>query len=117
MPTPYAYLRGEILPLADAKIGIMTHAFLYGTGVFEGIRGNWNADDETVYLFRVADHYRRLRASSRILHIVASQSVEELCDVTSKLVATAGFREDVYIRPIAYKSGEVIGPRLHDVPN
>ena len=43
MPTPTAFLRGEFIPMEDAKIGVMTHAFNYGTAVFEGIRGNWNA--------------------------------------------------------------------------
>ena len=42
MSTPYAYFGKQIVPLSEAKIGIMTHAFNYGTGVFEGIRGNWN---------------------------------------------------------------------------
>ena len=115
MPTPYAYLRKQTLPLSEAKISIMTHAFLYGTGVFEGIRGNWNADDESMYLFRVADHYRRLIASCRILRIDPAHTVDELCDITSRLVTASGYREDIYIRPIAYKAGEVIGPRVHDV--
>jgi branched-chain amino acid aminotransferase len=115
MSTPYAYLRKQIVPLADAKIGIMTHAFMYGTGVFEGIRGNWNAEDESVYLFRPADHYRRLGGSARIIRVGMTQTVEELCDITAKLVEMSGFREDVYIRPIAYKSGEVIGPRVNNV--
>lgn len=36
----YAYFRKRIVPLEEAKVGIMTHALNYGTGVFEGIRGN-----------------------------------------------------------------------------
>ena len=115
MPTPHAYLRRQIVPLAEAKIGIMTHAFNYGTGVFEGIRGNWNAEDEAIHLFRVADHYRRLAASGKILRIDPGHTTEELCDITAQLVTMSGYREDVYIRPIAYKAGEVIGPRVHDV--
>ena len=43
MPTPTAYFEGDFVPLSEAKIGIMTHAFNYGTAVFEGVRGNWNA--------------------------------------------------------------------------
>ena len=31
MPTPYAYFQKQIVPLAEAKIGVMTHAFNYGT--------------------------------------------------------------------------------------
>ena len=46
--------------MEDAKIGVMTHAFNYGTAVFEGIRGNWNADHEQLYLFKVRAHFERL---------------------------------------------------------
>jgi branched-chain amino acid aminotransferase len=49
------------------------------------------------------------------MHIGLPQSVDELSDICSQVVATCGFREDVYIRPIAYKSGEVIGPKLDGV--
>jgi branched-chain amino acid aminotransferase len=38
----YAYFKGKFVPIEDAKISIMTHAFNYGTGAFEGIRAYWN---------------------------------------------------------------------------
>ncbi len=115
MPTPTAYFHRSFLPLEDAKIGIMTHAFLYGTACFEGIRGNWNQDDGCVYIFRLREHYQRLRQSCRILRVELPYSDDELCDLTTELVARNGYREDVYIRPIAYKSEEAIGPRMHDI--
>ena len=37
------YFEGGFVPLRDAKVSIMTHAFMYGTAVFEGIRAYWNA--------------------------------------------------------------------------
>jgi branched-chain amino acid aminotransferase len=49
------------------------------------------------------------------MHIDLPQSAEELTDICAQVVAATGFREDTYIRPIAYKSGEVIGPRLDGV--
>src|SRR4030042_1565108 len=67
MPTPYAYLRKQFVPLAEAKIGVMTHALNYGTGCFEGIRGNWNGGQEKTYPFRLRDHFPRLPASCRLL--------------------------------------------------
>jgi len=115
MATPMAYFQGSIMPLEQAKIGVMTHAFLYGTACFEGIRGNWNESDGLVYLFRQREHYQRLRRSGKILKIGLRLSDDELCDITSDIVAKAGFTEDVYIRPIAYKSEETLGPRMHDV--
>jgi branched-chain amino acid aminotransferase len=115
MPTPYAYLRRQIVPLEEAKIGIMTHAFNYGTGVFEGIRGNWNGDDQTIYMFKVREHFERLTASCKIVKIDIGHSVDEMTDIITRLVGMSGFHEDVYIRPLAYKSSEVVGVRLHDL--
>src|SRR5262245_32785766 len=101
MATPYVYLRKQFVPLAEAKIGVMTHGFNYGTGIFEGIRGNWNADDETLYLFRVEDHLRRLSQSGNIMHIDVGHSVDDMFDIVRRVVEMSGFREDVYIRPLA----------------
>ncbi|MBM2810793.1 MAG: branched-chain amino acid transaminase [Chloroflexi bacterium] len=111
----YAYFRKRIVPLEEAKVSIVTHAFNYGTGCFEGIRGNWNADHQQTYLFRMRDHFERLKRSARVLRIEIAESVEDLCEITSELVRRSGYQEDVYVRPIAYKSGEVIGVRLHDI--
>ena len=113
--TPYAFFRGEMMPLADAKIGLMTHAFNYGTAVFEGIRANWNAEQETLYLFRAREHVERLRKSARVLMMGLRYSDDELLDLTRQLVTNSGFREDLYVRPMVYKSQEVLGVRLHDV--
>jgi branched-chain amino acid aminotransferase len=115
MATPYAYFKKNIVPLEDAKIGVMTHAFNYGTAVFEGIRGNWNEDEGQIYVFRLKEHYNRLRKSCRIMQIDFPYDNEELYSITTKLVEMSGYREDVYIRPLAYKSSEILGVRLHDL--
>jgi branched-chain amino acid aminotransferase len=112
---PYAFFRKQFMPLGEAKIGILTHALHYGTACFEGIRGNWNDEQQQLFLFRVKDHYERLLRSCRILKIRLPYSVDELCKFTTELVEKSGYREDVYIRPLAYKSSEVVGVRLHDL--
>ena len=115
MGEPYAFLRGEIMPLAEAKIGVMTHAFNYGTAVFEGIRGNWNADHEQMYLFRAKEHFQRLRRSAKILHMQLPYTDDELVELTVELVRRGNWRSDVYIRPMIYKSSEIVGVKLHDI--
>jgi branched-chain amino acid aminotransferase len=115
MSTPYAYFQKQVIPLAEAKIGIMTHAFNYGTGVFEGIRGNWNEANQTVYLFKVQDHIKRLRMSAKICRINISETDEELEALIVQVVEKSGIREDQYVRPLAYKSSEAIGVRVHDL--
>lgn len=115
MPTPYAYFQGKIVPLSEAKIGIMTHAFNYGTAVFEGIRGNWNEEAQTTYLFRSREHFERLGQSAHILGLEMKDSVDKLHETAVELVERSGFTEDVYLRPMVYLSGEVLGVRLHNV--
>ena len=112
-----AYLGGEFVPLADAKISIMTHAFNYGTGTFEGIRGYWNAAEEQMYLFRLREHFERLHNSARILAINLAFGVDELEDICIQILRRSGFRGDTYIRPIAYKSGLGIGVNMAGVPD
>jgi branched-chain amino acid aminotransferase len=110
---PYAFFRKQFMPLAEAKIGILTHALHYGTACFEGIRGNWNDEQKQLFLFRVREHYERMHDGCRILKIDPHYSVDEMIDLTAKVVEKSGYHEDVYIRPLAYKSSEAIGVKLH----
>src|SRR5439155_15814834 len=55
-----SYHDGKLLPLADAKVSIATHALQYGTGVFEGIRAYWNPAHEQLYVFRLHEHFERM---------------------------------------------------------
>ncbi len=111
----YAFFQGRIVPFAEAKVGVMTHAFNYGTGCFEGIRAYWNADEEQLYAFRLQPHYERLHQSCKILMIDLPHSSQELSDLTVELLRKEGNREDTYIRPLAYKGSEVVGVRLNDL--
>jgi len=114
MPS-FAYFNKQFVPLAEAKLGIMTNALHYGTAIFEGIRGNWNSEQNQIYLFRLKEHFERLHNGCRVLKIDLPHSVDELCQITAKLVDMCRFEEDVYIRPLAYKSSESLGVRLHDL--
>ncbi|MCH7593384.1 MAG: branched-chain amino acid transaminase [Chloroflexi bacterium] len=115
-PEPYAFLGGKQMPLAEAKVGIMTHALHYGTAVFEGIRGNWNKEHGKMYVFRLREHYERLLRGSNILKIELPYSVDDLIDITTDLVERNGYREDVYIRPLAFKSAQMVANlKLHEL--
>ena len=85
-PPQFAFFRGEVVPLEDARVSVMTHALHYGTAVFEGIRGNWNAEHETTYIFRLREHYERLHLGCRMLMLDIPYSVDDLCKITVELV-------------------------------
>ena len=104
-----AFFEGKYVDMADAKVSVMTHALNYGTGVFEGIRGYWNAEEEQLLLFRVREHFERIHRSARIVRIAIPYSVDELVDICANVVRSGNFHEDVYVRPLAYKSALQIG--------
>jgi len=114
-PQLWAFFRGELVPLADARVSVMTHAFNYGTAVFEGIRAYWNGDEGQLFVLDLIAHYERLKASARLLMMEVPYSPEELAAHTVEMLRRDGLREDVYIRPIVYKSSETIGVRLHNL--
>jgi branched-chain amino acid aminotransferase len=113
----YAYFEGNIVPIEDAKVNIMTHAFNYGTGVFEGIRAYWNAEENQLYIFKLREHYLRMFKNFNLFHIRLPMSVEDASNISVELARKNEFRQDMYIRPIAYKSSYEIGPRVHDLEN
>ena len=111
-----AFFNGQKVSLKDAKVGIMTHALHYGTAVFEGIRGNWNESKEKMIIFRLKEHYDRLLRGSNILKMNLGYTSQEMCDITVDLVKSNGYTEDVYIRPLAYKSQELVANlKLHEL--
>ena len=108
MPQSLAFFRGQIVPIEDAQVSVMTHALHYGTAVFEGIRGNWNEDEGKLFVFRMREHYDRLLQGCRMMLMDIPYSAEDLCDITVDLLQSCGYREDLYIRPLAYKSQELV---------
>jgi branched-chain amino acid aminotransferase len=111
----WAFFRGEFVPLREANINVMTHGFNYGTAVFEGIRAYWNAEEEQLFGLELVPHFERIHRSARLLMMEVRQSPKELAEITVELLRRDGLREDVYIRPIIYKSSETIGVRLHNL--
>lgn len=108
-----AYFEGEYVPLGDAKVSIMTHAFMYGTAVFEGIRAYWNEAEGQLYALKVEEHLRRLSRNGSMLLMEGLPGVAELTGIVLETIRRNAPREDVYIRPSLYKSTRAIGVRLH----
>jgi branched-chain amino acid aminotransferase len=111
------YFEGNFVPMRDAKVSIMTHAFMYGTATFEGIRAYWNEDHGKLYGLKLREHVERLRQSCRIMLMENVPSVDELTGLIVETIRRNGFREDVYVRPSFYKSTKAIGVRLHHLEN
>lgn len=111
----WAFFEDEFVPLEEAKVSVATHAFNYGTGCFGGIRAYWNDQAEQLYIFRPHRHFQRFLESCRLLNIVLPYDVEELIAIAVELLRRDDYRQDAYLRPIAYKATEDITPRLYDL--
>lgn len=104
----YAYFNGEIVPMGEARVSVTTHALHYGTACFEGIRAYWNAEQEQLYLLKLREHFERMANSWNVLRMRPKESVDDLCHITVELVRKHDYRQDVYVRPLTYKSARTI---------
>jgi branched-chain amino acid aminotransferase len=114
-PNTWVFHDGEFGRYHDVRLGLMTHALHYGTGVFEGIRAYWNAKQEQLFRLQAPAHYDRLRRSANVMRMTVPHSTEELVNYTIELLRRNQFKSDVYIRPLLYTSSEEIGVRLHNL--
>ena len=112
MTLQYAYIRGTFVPLEDATINIRTHAFLYGTAVFEGVKAYWLPEENRMAAFRLHEHYQRLLQSCRIIGLQSQLSIYTMVDITIELIKRNQCNTATYLRPIIYKSDLRIGPIL-----
>lgn len=112
---PYAYFEGRIVPLAQAKVSVTTHALQYGTSAFGGIRGYRSADGRAVHLFRLKDHYRRFLHSAKLLRITLPLDLDGLCALSAEVTRRNGHLGEVYLRPFMYKAGLDLTPGLDGI--
>jgi branched-chain amino acid aminotransferase len=113
-PNLIVYFDGQYMPLHEARVGILTHALHYGTGVFEGLRAHWDEVGKELFLLRPREHYERWKQNCGILRIDVPASPEELCAITVELMRRNGFETNIYVRPLAYKCAERVGVSTDD---
>jgi len=93
MTESLVYIDGEFVPESEAKISVFDHGFLYGDGVFEGIRAYRGV------VFKLKEHIDRLYDSARFLRIEIPMSKEELMEKILETVRRNGL-SDCYIRVV-----------------
>jgi len=109
----HAFFQGKIVPYSQAKVGVLTHGLNYGTSVFGGLRAYCNVEEDQLYIFRTHDHYRRFLNSAKLLCMQLDHTPESLTKLTVDLLRVEDYHCDIYIRPLAYKTDEIVGVKLH----
>ena len=82
----YAFFQGNIVPISEAKISIMTHGFMYATSIFEGIRAYYNADQKRMYILRLREHLERMYDSMKIMFLELPYSIDDLIKIITDLL-------------------------------
>lgn len=98
----WAYVDGRFVPKEEASVSVYDHGFLYGDGVFEGIR---------VYggrVFKLDEHVRRLYDSAKAILLEVPMPPEEMKRVIVETVRRNGLR-DAYVRPIVTRGRGDLG--------
>ncbi len=96
------YVDGTLYGKDDAKVSVFDHGFLYGDGVFEGIR----AYDGTV--FRLKEHIDRLYQSAKTIALEIPLTPAEMTQAVLETVA-ANEKRDAYIRLVVSRGPGDLG--------
>lgn len=102
----FIWMDGKLVPWADAKVHVLTHALHYGSGVFEGIRCYETAEGPAV--FRLEEHMARFDRSAKMLFMELGYTVEELVEAVRETIR-ANDLPACYIRPLAFRGYGFMG--------
>jgi branched-chain amino acid aminotransferase len=108
----WVFRDGDYVRYRDVSLRLMTHAFSYGTGCFEGMRAYWSVKNRQLYLLQAVPHFQRLYRSARVLRMSVDYSVERLVEAAREILRRNKFEQDCFLRPNVFKSSEEIGVRL-----
>lgn len=93
MPMNLIYINGKFVPTEEASVSVFDHGFLYGDGVFEGIRAYGGK------IFRLEEHVRRLYDSAQAIMLSIPMTQEEMKKAILETMRKNNLK-DGYIRPI-----------------
>ncbi len=96
------YVDGKLVPKAEATVSVFDHGFLYGDGVFEGIRV-YNGN-----VFRLDEHIDRLYESAKTIALDIPLTPAEMTKATMETVSANGLK-DVYIRLVVSRGKGDLG--------
>lgn len=109
---PYAYIRNKQCKVEQAVIPIQSKVIQYGLGVFSGVRGHWNSKKKNLYLFRMVDHYDRMKEAAKITGMQFPYTYPKFQKIIFDLIKKNKIKEDLYIRPTLYAASTQLTPRF-----
>ena len=114
----YLWFNGEIVPWEAATLHATDTIWSSIQTVFEGIRAYWNEEQETVAVFRLEEHLRRLEQSMRLMRMPSPYRPMDLLADLPRLIERNGIREDTYIRVVSFPTERRMASKAdEEMPN
>jgi branched-chain amino acid aminotransferase len=98
----YLWRSGELVEWESATVHVSMLGWTAVSAIFEGIRAYWNPDRQELYIFRLAEHLKRMLQSMKLMRMASPYSTEDLAQAIISLLRDNEYRRDVYIQPLAY---------------
>ncbi len=99
------WFKGEIVPVEDAKVNVLSPTSQFGANVFEGLRAYWNDKDRQLYVFKLDEHTRRLQQSIKMMRFESNYSNEFLNQSVIDIIKANNFKEDIVCRQTIFLDG------------
>lgn len=115
-----AYFNDTFVPFNEANVSIASSPVLYGLSVYTVCNANWNAKQQKLYVFRLKEHFARLRNSAKILDFngfLEDWTYERFEHTILRLLHKNNIKQDVLIRATVYVDEIMAGTRMHDLKN
>ena len=109
------FFRDQFVEFQEATISISCTGFLYGLGVFTGMRAHYNEKQGRLLLFRPEDHYRRFKDACKLFQykgFIEKYDYQKFLSTLLELIRINNLREDVYIRVTNFTDENKISPKF-----
>ena len=114
-----AFMRDKFVPFADAQLHIASSPVLYGLAIYTVFGLNWNASENKLYAFRLADHYARLVKSAKVIGFEGFEknwSYKKFEATMLELVKKNAIKEDALVRVCVFIDAIIAGTKIHGQP-
>ncbi|MFC2128926.1 branched-chain amino acid transaminase [Bacteroidota bacterium] len=99
------WFQGDIIPVEEAKINVLTPTCQFGANVFEGMRCYWNDRENQLYGFKILQHLERLLNSVKLIGFESKYNLNDLIESFKEIIIANNYKEDIVVRQTIFLNG------------
>ncbi|MBT5490774.1 branched-chain amino acid transaminase [bacterium] len=99
------WFKGDIVPVSQATVNVLSPTSQFGANVFEGLRAYWNDTEQQLYILKLQEHTQRLQQSIKMMRFQSDYSNEFLNSSVIDIIKANNFKEDIVCRQTIFLDG------------